>query len=336
MNGTCHLQADTKAAMTEWMNVLQKAIFKSKNHGNSLKIALPFESILDIELTEAFEFQQFLQIRAVGIDDSFVMDEYYFAYFHDARITYKSLKAVWDVSQQQHLARPEEDDDHSEYHSMSGSASPTYSLSDMYDGSQPITIPALKSLSSVATVATGPVRSTPSPVLRGPDPSAADVSDSSSSEDDVMDWLNGKRRSGLKLVYGLLGTGGGSNTSSAATVHRLTSDVDGGASAKHQQCSPVTSRSPPPLVRTDSRESVAFRNEGLIDDRTQANFRKYFVLPESDKLHAVYRCSLMKTLPCYGKLYISDNHVSFNSKGFATQAKVMTKESQEATKKKIS
>lgn len=39
--------------------------------------------------------------------------------------------------------------------------------------------------------------------------------------------------------------------------------------------------------------------------------------------HLVYRCSLMKTLPCYGKLYISTNHVSFNSKGFATKAKVM-------------
>ena len=55
--------------------MLQKAIFKAKNAGNSVKISLPFENILDIEQTEAFEFQQFIQIRAVGIDDSFVMDE---------------------------------------------------------------------------------------------------------------------------------------------------------------------------------------------------------------------------------------------------------------------
>ena len=31
----------------------------------------------------------------------------------------------------------------------------------------------------------------------------------------------------------------------------------------------------------------------------------------------------MKTLPCYGKLYISSRHVSFNSKGIATAAKVI-------------
>lgn len=56
-------------------NALQKAIFRAKNNGSSLKITLPFENILDIEQTEAFEFQRFLKIRAVGIDDSFVMDE---------------------------------------------------------------------------------------------------------------------------------------------------------------------------------------------------------------------------------------------------------------------
>ncbi|OAD08859.1 glycosyltransferase family 1 protein [Mucor lusitanicus CBS 277.49] len=53
------------------------------------------------------------------------------------------------------------------------------------------------------------------------------------------------------------------------------------------------------------------------------NFQKYFVLPESEKLLAVYRCSLMKTLPCYGKLYISSSYVSFNAKGFATKAKMI-------------
>ena len=56
-------------------NALQRAIFKAKNNGSCLKITLPFKNILDIEQTEAFEFQKFLEIRAVGIDDSFVMDE---------------------------------------------------------------------------------------------------------------------------------------------------------------------------------------------------------------------------------------------------------------------
>lgn len=56
-------------------NALQIAIFKANNNGSNLKITLPFQNILDIEQTEAFEFQRFLKIRAVGIDDKFVMDE---------------------------------------------------------------------------------------------------------------------------------------------------------------------------------------------------------------------------------------------------------------------
>ncbi|KAI8874783.1 PH-domain-containing protein, partial [Backusella circina FSU 941] len=75
MNKAWHLQADTDAAVIEWTNTLQKAIFRAKNNGTSLKITLPFENILDMEQTEAFEFQKFLKIRAVGIDDSFVVDE---------------------------------------------------------------------------------------------------------------------------------------------------------------------------------------------------------------------------------------------------------------------
>lgn len=57
------------------LNAFQKAIFKAKNSGSSLKISLPFDNILDIEYTDNTEFQQFLKIRVVGIEDSFVMDE---------------------------------------------------------------------------------------------------------------------------------------------------------------------------------------------------------------------------------------------------------------------
>ncbi|CDH55331.1 glycosyltransferase family 1 protein [Lichtheimia corymbifera JMRC:FSU:9682] len=303
MNKTWHLQADTNAAMVEWINVLQKAIFKAKNTGNSLKIALPFENILDMELTEAFEFQQFLQIRAVGIDDSFVMDEYYFTYFADANATFTSLKSTWGHSQQQNT--------HSLSRSLSrsgggsGATSPTYSFPDLYENSQPIVIPPLHTMPTTTTD-----RSTPSPVFHVTDPTAADINDSSSSEEEeqpMVDWLAEKRRSGMKLVYGFLG---GNSSGSAATVYH-TADED------HVDQDTI------PQSSADIKTSRSFPHEEPIDERTRANFRKYFVLPEADKLNAVYRCSLMKTLPCYGKLYISTNHVSFNSKGFATKAKMI-------------
>ncbi|KAG2219054.1 hypothetical protein INT45_008898 [Circinella minor] len=396
MNKTWHFQADTYAAMLEWMNMLRKAIFKAKNTGNSVKITLPFKNILDIEQTEAFEFQQFIQIRAVGIDDHFVMDEYYFAYFTDAKETFEQLKNRWDRLQQQVLS-DSIDNNNPLIASTTDSVSPSLSISDLYDvNSQPIMIQALggnrnndtnvddtinttitaekkpkksSSSSSIASSMTGAVStalsvptaikgllysnctnsSSPSlsnnnndkmtmtmtsttqhhPHRDTPDPSTVDIEDSSSSENEdqaVVGWLNGKRRSGMKLVYGFLG-GGGNNTGSTATVYRSLDEEDE-EDEEIQDNNRINS-----YKRTDNQKSendhsnefipTLFPYEEPLEERTRINFRKYFVLPQSEKLEAVYRCSLMKTLPCYGKLYISSHHVSFNSKGIATKAKMI-------------
>lgn len=116
-------------------------------------------------------------------------------------------------------------------------------------------------------------RSTPSPVFHVTDPTAADINDSSSSEEEeqpMVDWLAEKRRSGMKLVYGFLG---GNSSGSAATVYH-TADEDHG----DQDTIPQSS--------ADTKTSRSFPHEEPIDERTRANFRKYFVLPESDKLNA--------------------------------------------------
>jgi sterol 3beta-glucosyltransferase len=146
-------------------------------------------------------------------------------------------------------------------------------------------------------------------------------SSSSEDDDDNTSWLSGKSKSGIKLVYGLLG----GNSGSAAT-HYYDTDED---SEEYDEDDEHTTRS-------DEAEA--------LDERTITNFQKYFVLPSTEQLLVgkvvvytldswlnsnnnvsllVYRCSLMKTLPCYGKLYISSNYISFNSKGFATKAKMI-------------
>ncbi|CEP13588.1 hypothetical protein [Parasitella parasitica] len=321
MNNTWHLQADTHAAVIEWTNALQKAIFRAKNNGSSLKITLPFENILDIEQTEAFEFQKFLKIRAVGIDDSFVMDEYYFAYFTDIETTFRRLKSAWEscshdsiASEKLHSLTPEQD---------SATNSPSLSISDLYDAdSQPITIPASStgsmpppkrsnSVMANALAVPGALKDLLYPSTSSSKSTASDkLRDSSSSDDDdsSVGWLDGKRRTGMKLVYGLLG----GNTTVGSSSTALVADEDEDDDDDEED-----------HYRLDTASSPRADEAEVLDDRTMTNFQKYFVLPESEKLLAVYRCSLMKTLPCYGKLYISSNYISFNSKGFATKAKMI-------------
>ncbi|ORZ10431.1 hypothetical protein BCR42DRAFT_422365 [Absidia repens] len=390
MNKTWHFQADTNAAMVEWLTVLQKAVFKAKNSGSSLKMAFPFGNILDIEYTDAFEFQQFLKIRVVGIEDSFVMDEYYFAYFPDIKSTYDRLLDAWNQSQQQKIDNDNTgnrtdatllgiDDQITKSLPTSGGGSPSLSISDLYDAnSQPIVIqsltekadstyqsqiqqhphqpqklPRTSSVGSVVANAlavpgaikeliypsssestssskpSGLIEETEIPqsqqqqqqqqmlVERHGTPSdvqsTGDTDSSSSDEEEkaMVDWFDEKRKSGMKMVYDLLA--GGSSTGSSATVYRLPTGAEGELDGEGVLEDNVS---------TESKWYYSIHGEP-IDDRTLTNFRKYFVLPESEKLLAVFRCSLLKTLPCYGKLYISTSHVSFNSKGFATKAKMI-------------
>lgn len=303
-------------------NVFQKAIFKAKSSGNSLKVSLPFGNIVDIEQTEAFEFQQYVQIRAVGVDDSFVLDEYYFAYFNDIKSTFDQLVRIWKGQSGNGNGNGNGSDSIFSEGCMSmsttnsGSVSPSLSIADLYDAdARPITIPALSSRLSTLTLESIPAEQTDNQYK---DPSAIDVNDSSSSEDEesaVVGWLDGKRRSGMQLVYNLLGA----KTGSAATVYKEDEQEQ-----RQQQKKPAGNEKdePKPKEEGDTQHRSAFPHQDPIEERTRMNFRKYFVLPETENLCAVYQCSLMKTLPCYGKLYISTNFVCFNSKGFATKTKV--------------
>jgi sterol 3beta-glucosyltransferase len=54
---------------------LQKVIFRSRNDGDSVKISLPIENIIDIEESPVIEFAETFKIRVYDNDETFAMDE---------------------------------------------------------------------------------------------------------------------------------------------------------------------------------------------------------------------------------------------------------------------
>lgn len=132
--------------------------------------------------------------------------------------------------------------------------SPSLSISDLYDvDSQPITIPAPQPKRSNSVMANA--LAVPGAIKDLLYPSHQDL-DSSDEDNPSVGWLHEKKRSGMKLVYGLLGTSVGS-PSTAFDEDEDDEEDDKGS-------------------RADDAES--------LDDRTMTNFYKYFVLPESEKL----------------------------------------------------
>lgn len=75
-------RAETAASAKEWVKQLQKVIFRSHNDGDSVKISLPIQRILDAEKTEVVDFAETVKLRVYDNDeDTYAVDEYFFTFF---------------------------------------------------------------------------------------------------------------------------------------------------------------------------------------------------------------------------------------------------------------
>ena len=68
-------KADSSASAKEWVKTLQKVIFRSHNDGDSVKISLPIENVIDIEESPVLEFAETFKIRVIDSDETYAIDE---------------------------------------------------------------------------------------------------------------------------------------------------------------------------------------------------------------------------------------------------------------------
>jgi sterol 3beta-glucosyltransferase len=68
-------KADSAPSAKEWVKALQKIIFRSHNEGDSVKISLPIENIIDIEESQIVEFAETCKIRVIDNDETYAIDE---------------------------------------------------------------------------------------------------------------------------------------------------------------------------------------------------------------------------------------------------------------------
>lgn len=76
----------------------------------------------------------------------------------------------------------------------------------------------------------------------------------------------------------------------------------------------------PAGLRTDEEEAGG---DPMERANSEARFRAHFALPESEKLQAAYFGHMMRVLPLYGKIYISDRHFCFRSLLPGTRTKLI-------------
>ncbi|KAI0906480.1 hypothetical protein F4823DRAFT_75245 [Ustulina deusta] len=91
---TYHFRADSGPSAKEWVKSLQRVIFRSHNEGDSVKISLPIENILDIEDSQMIEFADTCKVRVIDNDETYSIDEYFFSFFSFGKEAINVLKIL--------------------------------------------------------------------------------------------------------------------------------------------------------------------------------------------------------------------------------------------------
>ncbi|KAI9680744.1 MAG: Sterol 3-beta-glucosyltransferase [Caeruleum heppii] len=100
---TYAFKADSHTSAKEWVRTLQKVIFRSHNDGDSVKVSLPIENVIDIEDSPVLEFAETFKIRVVENDETYAIDEYFFSFFSFGREAISVLKILTDNTPAQML-----------------------------------------------------------------------------------------------------------------------------------------------------------------------------------------------------------------------------------------
>ena len=68
-------KADSPASAKEWVRSIQKVIFRTHNEGNSVKISLPIQNVIEIEESSILDFADTVKVRVVDNGETFAIDE---------------------------------------------------------------------------------------------------------------------------------------------------------------------------------------------------------------------------------------------------------------------
>ncbi|KAF7455509.1 Sterol 3-beta-glucosyltransferase [Pyrenophora tritici-repentis] len=87
-------KADSVASAKEWTKSIQKVIFRTHNEGNSVKISLPIQNVLEIEESSILDLANTVKVRVIDNDETFAIDEYFFSFFNKGQDALNVLRIM--------------------------------------------------------------------------------------------------------------------------------------------------------------------------------------------------------------------------------------------------
>ncbi|KAK6363189.1 Sterol 3-beta-glucosyltransferase [Orbilia blumenaviensis] len=87
-------KADSATSAAEWTKALEKVIFRIHNDGDSVKVVIPIENVLEIEKSPVIEFADTFKLKVVADDETYAIDEYFFSFFSFGAEAYELIRLL--------------------------------------------------------------------------------------------------------------------------------------------------------------------------------------------------------------------------------------------------
>ncbi|GLB36497.1 hypothetical protein LshimejAT787_0307850 [Lyophyllum shimeji] len=352
---TVHLTADSVPSREEWVKAIRKVIFKAQNTGDSVKIAIPYSLILDVDKSAAMDFSETIEVKVFDKEEHFSVDSYFFAYFHDIRGALEQIRGavrahriqpdrsdspqtVLDTTLPRHF--PADRTASAPADATTTKAATGFRLSSLLKPLQdtlgrttqpslPETPPETEDFTHISRRPNSssfvPVSTSPKPIEGLPearhDPENKNLSTSPSTYDhtESSSWGVGVP-SWLKGPRRMFGT----SMASEQTLTPASAATSPGV--REMYSSTAISPSFPSSRSTmgDMAFSILETPDIPVDAEATEKFRTEFAYDEKEMLLGYFPGYIFRLLPVFGRLYISTNFFCFKSSGPLTARTRMT------------
>ncbi|ODN84084.1 hypothetical protein, variant [Cryptococcus amylolentus CBS 6039] len=86
--------ADTEGGRDEWVKVVKKVMFKLQHEGETIKVIIPFQAVIDVEKSPTLEFAETIEVKCMDAEDKMSIDSYFFASFPDNDYAFEILSQL--------------------------------------------------------------------------------------------------------------------------------------------------------------------------------------------------------------------------------------------------
>ncbi|KAF8649852.1 hypothetical protein AX16_005615 [Volvariella volvacea WC 439] len=332
---TVILSADSVPSRDEWVKAIRKVIFKAQNMGDSVKIAIPYSAVLDVDKSTAMDFSETIEVKVIDKEEEhYAVDSYFFAYFHDLAAALDSIRQALQAyrdSSENPSPRLVLDTTTSRTVSERTSSLPLEAASPKSaTGFSRFTsfLRPLESIGIVRSSASVPTTERPAEtdeftyINRKPDSSFMVFSTSPKRTSGSLPSTDS-----TKTVQESISSDHTESTSWAPSVPswlKGTRRVFGGVTAGETVTSSPTGiremysstlLAPTPTRSNDLAFSILETPNTVVDPEMIEKFRTAFAYDDKETLLGYFPGYLFRLLPVFGRLYVSTNFFCFKSSG---------------------